>query len=124
MIPDPYHQIHVALRREKGRARDLQCVACGEPAIDWAYQHTGETLICERRNSPYSMNLDDYAPMCRGCHQHLDNQQRDPDTPKVRIKTRRKCLDCSLVTTPAAMSSHLRTSQHNGFSDATPLPSP
>ena len=83
--------------------------------MDWAYQHTGNTLMCERRGRPYSLDIDDYAPMCRGCHQHLDNRERSPDAPKIRIKARRKCLDCRLVTTPAAMSIHLKFSRHSGF---------
>jgi len=66
----------------------------------------------------YSLNFDDYAPMCRGCHQYLDNEKRDPDAVRVRIKGRRKCLGCGLVTTPAAMSIHLKFSGHEGCVEA------
>lgn len=67
-----YHQAHMALTKERGLASTHPCIECKGPAYDWAYQHTCETPLVNDLGREYSENPDDYAPMCRGCHQKLD----------------------------------------------------
>lgn len=67
-----YYQMHRALDASRGKASSHHC-RCGEPAQDWAYQHTaGEDELVED-GLPFSLNPDDYEPMCRSCHAELDD---------------------------------------------------
>lgn len=65
-MADGYRKIHHLL----GRA-DAHICACGRPAFEWAYQHTGETLYSPE-GAAYSEDPDDYEAMCRSCHKTLD----------------------------------------------------
>src|SRR5690625_1200652 len=68
-----YPQAHMALTKSRGLASTHDCIECGGPAYDWAYLHTCEEPLVSDLGSEYSENPDDYAPMCRGCHQKFDN---------------------------------------------------
>lgn len=70
--PGTYVQVHHEVRRLRGRADDHSCL-CGEPARDWAYQHTGNPELRALDGSrPHSLNPNDYEPMCRSCHIRFD----------------------------------------------------
>lgn len=75
-----YDWVHkVMLRDARGSASEYRCAGCGDWARDWAYQHSAEDAELyggENRTEPYSLNPDDYAPMCRSCHQTLDQRRR------------------------------------------------
>lgn len=72
-----YERVHVLLRELRGPARDYDCL-CGEPATEWAYQHTGSPeLRDENGGAPHSADPDDYEPMCGSCHKRLDIE-KDP----------------------------------------------
>lgn len=66
--------VHSRLYRKYGYAREHLCAWCLGPALDWAFLHTnGEALSSDR--------LEDYAPMCRGCHlrwDHINGQRQAP----------------------------------------------
>ena len=70
-----YHQAHMALTKSRGLASTHDCIECGGPAYDLAYLHTCEEPLINDLGSEYSENPEDYAPMCRGCHQKLDNDR-------------------------------------------------
>lgn len=69
--PTTYRMIHRLLHRLRGPATDHTC-SCGQPAQDWAYQFTGETLRASDDSHPHSVSPDDYAAMCRDCHARFD----------------------------------------------------
>lgn len=64
-----YHAVHARLRKERGKAREHLC-ACGKQAKHWAYKHgSGNGL-------KYSLDMNDYEPMCVSCHRKLDQNRR------------------------------------------------
>jgi hypothetical protein len=69
-----YLGVHYRLRVKYGPATDHLC-SCGDQALQWAYQHTGDPELTDLRG-PYSENLNDYKPMCRSCHAVLDAEHR------------------------------------------------
>ena len=66
-----YKAVHLRLRRERGRAREHSC-ACGKQAEHWAHVR-GENEICDDLGRLYSVDLQDYSPMCRSCHYKMDS---------------------------------------------------
>lgn len=73
-----YGYVHAKMRHLLGSASTHVC-RCGEPAEDWAYQHTAgdRELRAPDGTTPYSLDPDDYAPMCRPCHARFD-VENDP----------------------------------------------
>ena len=69
-----YQAVHNRLRRERGDADEFICVSCGKEAETWACQ--GNRTSTEVRHSgiavTYSVDVDDYEPMCHPCHRKLD----------------------------------------------------
>lgn len=66
---------HDRVRAAKGHARDHLCVDCGGPALDWALSHDAEETFEAKTTAHgrfYSLDVDDYMPMCRRCHIHYD----------------------------------------------------
>lgn len=68
-----YKAVHDRLRRERGRASAHDCVECGSPAMEWAYQY-GCPDEFHSRNGSYSPNLGRYSPMCAPCHRMFDRE--------------------------------------------------
>lgn len=87
-MTDPtYGAIHLRLNREAGAARHHMC-ECGQPAEQWAYQHTGDPELVDEQGRHYSADLDDYEAMCRSCHNKFDiaHGQRGPSFEKYQAK--------------------------------------
>lgn len=70
------HSAHKRVYRERGSASNYDCVCCGEPAQEWAYDHLDEN---EQRDAdgkyagrPFSMDPMRYEPMCARCHRIID----------------------------------------------------
>jgi hypothetical protein len=63
--------VHNRLEKTRGKASAHRCVACGNQAADWAYNNAGSDERVSKWGR-YSLNLDDYSPMCRSCHIKLD----------------------------------------------------
>lgn len=80
-----YYQVHKRLRRERGRAVDYPCAACGtnEGRRERSYQYTaGPDEITEEggrfHGCLYAEDVwEHYAPLCVPCHRALD-LDRDP----------------------------------------------
>lgn len=65
-----YMAMHNRLRQWRGSARDYSC-PCGKRAQEWAYQGSRHERV-DPEGRRYSVNPDDYAPMCHRCHRLLD----------------------------------------------------
>jgi hypothetical protein len=76
-MPDSYSSAHRNATRKRGHPSTLECVSCGNKAYDWALKP--ELHVSGSRT--YSMNADDYDPMCRSCHVKQDTP---PDVFEVR----------------------------------------
>jgi hypothetical protein len=73
-VPKTCEQVHAGLFWYYGSASDRTCIACGNPARDWAYQYTaGDAELVNEKGTRYSENFEDYAPMCRRCHFTFDS---------------------------------------------------
>lgn len=68
-----YRRAHAKVVAERGLASAHIC-ECGATAKDWAYQHTARNgaEYYTDRGAPFSMSIEDYAPMCGTCHSRLD----------------------------------------------------
>lgn len=66
-------EVHSTLTNIIGPASSYPCISCHKQARDWAYQHTGETLRAPGGQA-YSIDVADYAPMCRSCHNQMDRR--------------------------------------------------
>ena len=61
-----YNKAHYRVVKLWGPARNYLCIACGDPARDWAYDGTdpGERGVKRK----YSLWPEFYMPMCHACH--------------------------------------------------------
>jgi hypothetical protein len=66
-----YVAVHLRLRKARGRAKDHECVECQTPARQWALTHNRDKALSAPQG-PFSLNLDDYEPMCVRCHKTMD----------------------------------------------------
>ena len=65
----------------RGKASQYLC-ECGKPAQEWAYTHSGiqERLARPNKNGfqfKYSLDPDQYVPMCKPCHNEFDRSRSD-----------------------------------------------
>lgn len=70
-----YKAAHVKLYRRRGKAGNYNCVKCGLAARDWALRHQDKGIQLEwdpYAHMNFSMNTDDYDPMCKSCHRDYD----------------------------------------------------
>ena len=70
-----YKAAHVKLYRRRGKAGGYLCVKCDERARDWSLRHRDPRVHPEMDDATgmrYSMNVDDYDPMCKPCHLAYD----------------------------------------------------
>lgn len=141
--PKTYDQVHHGLQWVFGPASQHLCISCGEQASDWAYQYTaGDKEQKSETGSPYSDDLNHYAPMCRSCHRSFDIQN-DPErhvslnfqpggqraikallegdsgwvgyrseNMKSLNQRRASCVGCDLETNPGALALHQRATGH------------
>lgn len=120
--PSSYQSIHKRLVRLYGSAKKHTC-PCGEPAVEWAYQFTGEPELRDADGRfPHSSNPDDYTAMCRPCHIRLDIEKNPgvraekPRKERVPVaRQQRQCLQCGFICSPAGMGSHQRGYRHTGL---------
>ncbi|MCX4655529.1 hypothetical protein OG249_26990 [Streptomyces microflavus] len=74
-----YGTAHHHVAEAKGRAAEHRCIRCSSPAEHWALLH-GEPDIKRDGTGrdagrPFSINPEQYAPMCRSCHVRWDRAQ-------------------------------------------------
>lgn len=89
-VPRPralsYQAAHLRLRANRGPASRWRCIACGEPAEQWAYRAGSEREITgeapyqkngrrRSRHLAWSPDPADYDPMCRPCHAARDGRK-------------------------------------------------
>jgi hypothetical protein len=73
-----YNTAHRRVSTARGPASRHDCVSCGSPAREWAYDHADpDARIASSENPriagmPYSLNADHYQPMCKACHKKFD----------------------------------------------------
>jgi hypothetical protein len=53
--------IHSRIERQKGKAKEHDCVDCGDQAHDWSQIHESD-----------EWEMDSYEPRCRSCHVKYD----------------------------------------------------
>lgn len=100
-----YGVVHYLLQKQRGRASAHQCVDCGRPARQWAYDHKDVfERIDEYAHPPmvFSVNFEHYQPMCLACHKALDNEHAGRPAGRARhgtlsMYTGRGCR-CELCT--------------------------
>lgn len=80
-----YQGVHTFLAVTYGPARNRLC-SCGEQAAHWAYQHTSTDERFDERGKVFSLNPEDYLPMCLPCHRKLDGASclTPPDVRYIR----------------------------------------
>lgn len=75
-----YHSAHRRVDRDRGLAATFSCVACGETALQWSYDHSDpDELVSQTGNSKgclYSADVTRYEPKCRSCHAAADAAHR------------------------------------------------
>ena len=70
-----YDAAHDRLRRVNGPARTHLCAHCGEPAVDWAYDHADPDEKVDgngRRPRTFSVDPAHYRALCKKCHRRFD----------------------------------------------------
>ena len=67
-----YAGVHNRLLLDRGKASNHACITCRAPAVDWAYNNKSENELTDESGRRYSVNINDYDPMCRQCHCRLD----------------------------------------------------
>ncbi len=72
-----YAAAHYRLYAERGPARDYECVVCGGPAREWAYDYTDPSPLVAPTGTHYSMDSWRYRPMCCSCHTLHDNRTKE-----------------------------------------------
>lgn len=127
-----YDAIHKRLRKERGPARNFECVECGNQANHWAYQHTAGDNEQRTHGLPFSSNVEDYAAMCAKCHRKLD-LAKDPNSRERLVnsglrlaatakrpqkKPSRKgtwvCMGCGYFASFWGVQSHQKNTGHVG----------
>jgi hypothetical protein len=70
-----YASMHQRIYRKRGKASTYTCINCGTTAAEWACirNKTVEGTHCGIKVR-WSINVDDYDPMCSRCHARLDAQ--------------------------------------------------
>lgn len=98
-----YVTAHQRLQRRFGRASTYTC-DCGQPAEDWALLSLEADVLYKQinlrdRGRIYSLNPEDYTPMCAECHRAYDKVARGDlltrfqDCIEVSVKERAKVKD-------------------------------
>jgi hypothetical protein len=67
-----YTRMHGRLLEERGPASACACVSCGEPADEWALDHSYPAAFKTENGKPYCTDMSAYVPVCRSCHRLAD----------------------------------------------------
>jgi hypothetical protein len=87
-----YLGAHDRLRRDRGRAKEHQCVDCGDQAEQWSYDHADPDELSGTQGTkgttpyPYSLKPEHYDPRCKSCHVAFD-WKHAPNRPKTPERT-------------------------------------
>ena len=74
-----YNAAHENVVKTRGRAAEYECLHCGGPARDWAYNHSDPNEAEQYREQTkaivfYSMHAEYYIPLCKTCHLKYDRK--------------------------------------------------
>jgi hypothetical protein len=68
-----YQQAHKRVQVARGKASSHKCSECGKQAHQWSLQHDRVSVpYDDGKGHPYSLDVDDYEPMCTACHRTAD----------------------------------------------------
>ena len=67
-----YNAAHLRVRAKRGTPSAYQCVDCGNHAYHWSYDRTDPAERISDAGSPYSLDVNRYAPRCTSCHKKFD----------------------------------------------------
>lgn len=68
-----YTGAHKRVQAFRGKATEYVCNHCGEPASHWSVQLERVLVVYEdHEGHPYSVEPDDYDPLCVPCHKAYD----------------------------------------------------
>lgn len=77
--PGGYTAVHQRLTRERGPAREYECLKCGNIAAHWAYNSANpdpHEKLDSDKGLFYTYDLSYYIPLCVPCHSRLDRGDR------------------------------------------------
>lgn len=63
-----YVAFHIRINRIRGKARNFNCIDCGDDAIEWSWVHDSDPL-----------DVNNYEPRCRKCHVRYDGIHSRPE---------------------------------------------
>lgn len=72
-----YQAMHKRIAKDRGPAREYDCVDCGGAAAHWSYDHADLNELVgpvgrERFDAAYSLDPEHYVPRCVPCHKTHD----------------------------------------------------
>ena len=114
-----YYAVHSRLKKRWGSPDRYRCVLCGTCASQWACWRNKSECRNERKGGrivPYSVNIEDYAPLCWECHRDLDANNQGEFNGNVRLtednvhEIRRRSMDgesCAAIAVDVGV--HRRT---------------
>jgi len=78
-----YSAAHFRVRQLRGPAAAHACAACGDPACEWAFDHSTpvEDTRYHADGRPYSPRVEAYRPLCISCHRQDDKRAK-----RVRVE--------------------------------------
>lgn len=128
MIPDVWSwaAVHAQLFHTRGSASDEHCLGCGGTGHSWALQPPFDNphyLIDPKNGRQYSLDLDDYGPMCNSCHLSMDYQyhpkwqESNRRNGTSQASRKRRCLECGMISAPAPLGWHQKRKQHSGWEE-------
>lgn len=72
-----YTTIHARVKSAYGPARGYNCVACSQPAAEWAFDNRDPEFRTDSQTGcKFSLKIEHYQPMCAKCHRRFDNAVR------------------------------------------------
>lgn len=78
LVRPDYKSAHRNVYKERGAAKDYDCVDCGNQAKEWSLDiDAGLYGIEQKKTFPYSLNVYDYSPRCTRCHGLYDRKVED-----------------------------------------------
>ena len=71
-----YTAAHYRIEAKHGKASEYECEHCSNQAEQWALMNHAKQVVEEFSEKfgwrKYSLNVDDYMPLCRLCHKRYD----------------------------------------------------
>lgn len=117
-----YSGMHRRVASRRGPARDHDCINCGNPAQEWAYDHQDPK---ERRGTSngqevyFSLDPAHYEPRCVPCHRAFDNEHTTSQAERLLREATTK-----LARTPRKNDKPCRVHRYCAYRDDDPTRCP